>query len=54
VSTWSSELVVAEKIVSNITNVTLLTENKPLQTELTEISAFQESEILIADKAEAK
>ena len=46
----NSELVVAEKVVSNITSVTLLTENEPL----TEISALQESEILTVDKADAK
>jgi hypothetical protein len=50
----NSELVVAEQVVSNITSVTLLTENQPLQTELTEISALQESEILTGEKAEAK
>mgnify|MGYP003334147659 CR=1 FL=1 len=46
----NSELVVAEQVVSNITSVTLLTENEPL----TEISALQESEILTVDKAETK
>ncbi|CBY22008.1 unnamed protein product [Oikopleura dioica] len=49
-----SELVVAEQVVSNLTSVTLLTENELLQTELTEISALQESEILIVENAEAK